>query len=71
MQDQQMIIVNEHINDLRREAEARRGARRMRHRTRDGDGEGARVRIGRWLIGVGLAVAGPAGDPGSTASSVR
>jgi hypothetical protein len=71
MQDLQQIIVNEHIGDLRREAEAQRSERRMRHRTREGDSEGARVRLGHWLIGVGTAVAGPAGDPGSAAPSVR
>lgn len=78
MQDLQRIIVNEHIDDLRRDAEALRVARRMRYHTRDGDparGESAdgrpvRVRLGRWLISVGTAVAGSAGDrKGGTAGS--
>jgi hypothetical protein len=70
MEDLQQMIVNEHIGDLRREAESIRTERRVNHRTRDGDGgkgsetvpegdrEGARVRLGHWLIGVGIAVAG-------------
>ncbi len=73
MQTIQQIIVNDHIDDLRREAESLRTERRMRHRTRDGDGSGtsnqaqagrrpARVRLGHWLIGVGLAVSGSTGD---------
>lgn len=77
MEESQQIFVNEHIDDLRREAEALRSERRVRHRTRYGDGSpttaqadrrGARVRLGHWLIGVGRAVAGTAGDPhGGTA----
>jgi hypothetical protein len=67
MNEIQQAIVNEHIADLRREAESLRTEQRMRHRTRDGEGStevkaadrhGARVRLGQWLIGVGNAVAG-------------
>jgi hypothetical protein len=74
MEESQQIFVNEHIDDLRREAESLRSERRVRHRTRDGDGSGtaahtdprgARVRLGHWLIGIGTAVAGTAGDPRS------
>ena len=60
MQSLQEVIVNEHINDLRREAESLRMEQRIRHRTRDGDG--ARVRLGHLLIGIGLALSGSAGD---------
>lgn len=68
MDNIQQVIVNEHIEDLRREAESLRAERRMRHPTGDGDRAGgaanapdrpARVRLGHWLIGVGMAVAGP------------
>ena len=65
MEDLQQIIVNEHIHDLRHDAEVRR----LRDPSRDdpgGDGGGgmaaARTRIGEWLIGVGNAVAGSASD---------
>ena len=67
MDQVQHLIVSEHISDLHREAESLRTERRMRHHTRDGDGtpteahadhKPARVRLGRWLIGVGAAVAG-------------
>lgn len=75
MYDLRQIVVNEHLNDLRREAEERRMERTMRHRPRDGESEiaraPARVRLGHWLIGVGKSVAGSAADPGSTAPSVR
>jgi hypothetical protein len=73
MEDIQQIIVNERIDDLRRDT----AARRMRD-TSDGDRAGAppggvravRVRLGEWLIGVGTAVAGSAGDRrGGTAGS--
>lgn len=72
MQTVQEFIVNEHINDLRREAESLRTERTMRHRTRDGDAGGqlmegrrppARVRLGHLLIGIGMAVSGSTGDP--------
>ena len=69
----QETIVKERIYDLHREAEFLRTERRMRHRPRDGDGHlngsansaaarRARVRVGHWLIGVGLAISGSAGD---------
>ena len=77
MQTLQEFIVNEHIDDLRREAEMLRTERRMRHRTRDDHGSvtassthtgrgSARVRVGHWLIGIGLAVSGSAGDARAT-----
>jgi hypothetical protein len=66
MEEIQQIIVNEHIDELRHDTEARR----IRGDTRDGDaggappggGRAARVRLGHWLIGVGTAVAGSAAD---------
>jgi hypothetical protein len=78
MEDIRRIIVNEHVADLRRDADALRVTRRVPNHTRDGDpacgeapdGRPARVRLGRWLIGVGTAVAGSAGDRrGGTADS--
>ncbi len=66
MEDIQQIIVNEHMDELRHDAEARR----LRDPSGDDDPGGtdagglgaARVRLGEWLIGVGTAVAGSAGD---------
>jgi hypothetical protein len=60
MEDLHQMIVNERIGDLRREAESIRIERRVRDGTHTGDG--ARVRLGNWLIGVGLAVSGTAVD---------
>lgn len=73
MEDIQQIIVHEHMADLRRDAEEGR----IRDHTAYGDpedpgtaGRAARVRLGEWLIGVGTAVAGSAGDRrGGTAGS--
>jgi hypothetical protein len=70
MEDLRRIIVNEHIADLHRDADALRLTRRVPHHTRDGDpacaevldGRPARVRLGRWLIGLGTAVAGTSAD---------
>jgi hypothetical protein len=73
MRTLQEVIVNEHINDLRREAEILRMEQRMRHRTRDSDGDAAaarpgaggrraRVRLGHWLFGVGTVLSGSTGD---------
>lgn len=79
MEDIRRIIVNEHIADLRRDAEALRVTRRAPHHSRDGDppcaevpdGRPARVRLGHWLIGLGTAVAGSSGDRrGETADFV-
>jgi hypothetical protein len=76
MEDLRRIIVNEHIADLRRDADALRVTRRASHHSRDGDpacaeapdGRPARVRLGHWLIGLGTAVAGTSVDPrGGTA----
>lgn len=71
----QQFIVMERIDDLHREAELLRTERRMRHRYRGADGSGiepvaasgagrrpARVRLGHWLIAVGIAVSGSASD---------
>ena len=78
MEDIRRIIVNEHIADLRRDADALRLTRRVPYHTRDGDpacreapdGRPARVRLGHWLIGVGTAIAGSASDrKGGTARS--
>lgn len=71
MKTLQEFIVSEHIDGLRREAEQLRTERRIRQRTRDDDGtragrraqagsRPARVRLGHWLIGIGLAVSGSA-----------
>ena len=73
MEDIQTIIVNEHMNEMRHDAEVRR----LREPSRDApeaDNRGgvaaARIRFGAWLIGVGTAVAGTAGDRrGGTADS--
>ncbi len=73
MEDIQRIIVNEHMDELRHDAEARR----LRDPSCDEpetDGRGrmaaARIRLGAWLIAVGTAVAGTAGGRrGGTADS--
>jgi hypothetical protein len=70
MEDYRQIIVNEHIADLRRDATEFRVTRRAGRHIRDGDrascevpeGQPARVRLGRWLIGLGTAVAGSASE---------
>jgi hypothetical protein len=79
MEDLQQIMVGDHIDDLYREGDALRAERLERDHspgphgvrldvpTRSGRSP-ARVRVGRWLIGVGSAVAGTSGDPqGGTA----
>lgn len=76
MEDLRRIVVNEHLAELRRDADAVRVTRRVPHQIRDGDADcgeppnarPARVRLGHWLIGVGTAVAGTSADPrGGTA----
>ena len=79
MEDLQQIVVGDHIDELYREADALRAVRLERDHSpgpldaRPGvPGRNARtparVRVGRWLIGVGSAVAGTSGDPrGGTA----
>ena len=74
MEDVQQLIVNEHIRDLRREAERLRSERSIADQARaevceatsaaggGTDPHRARVRIGHWLIDVGTAVAGSGGD---------
>jgi hypothetical protein len=73
MEDIQQIIVNEHMNERRHDADVRR-LRDPSHDDQGADGGGgvgaARTRLGEWLIGVGTAVAGSAGDRrGETADS--
>ena len=65
MEDLQQIIVSEHMDELRHDADVRR----LRDPSREdpgADGGGgvaaARTRLGEWLIGVGNAVAGSASD---------
>jgi hypothetical protein len=76
MDQLQRHIVQDHILDLRREADARRAARLAHdHDTRSDDDVGSlastdshraspvRVRFGHWLMGVGAAVARSDSDP--------
>ncbi len=67
----QQVIVSERIDDLNREAQSLRTERSAAHRARDRDAGGvtpgvggrrARARLGHWLIGIGEAVSGTAGD---------
>lgn len=79
MEDLQQILVGDHISDLLRDAEGLRAERLSRDLELTSGRLGpptlaprgasqARVRFGRWLIGVGAAVAGTTGDPhGETA----
>ena len=72
MEDIRRIIVNEHIVDLRRDAEGVAGPPRWAphitagmatHRAPRCPTVGRRrVRLGHWLIGLGTAVAGSSGD---------
>jgi hypothetical protein len=68
-------LVRDHIDDLFREGEALRAARtEAGHKTethdqpkaRPGPMRVARVRLGRWLVGVGSAVAGSSTDAHET-----
>ena len=60
MEQVQQVLVHEHIHELQHEAAALRAERaRSTQATPRGTGSGPRGRIGRWLIGVGLAIAGP------------
>ena len=64
MIDLQRMLVNEHIARIEREFDAVH-AERERDRERDAarhrtGAESVRVRVGRWLVGVGEALAGPA-----------
>jgi hypothetical protein len=77
MEDIQQIIVNEHIDGLRRDAQGLRSDRQLRHLPNGARGRpaaagsdrpGPRVRLGHWLIGVGMAVSGTAGDPNEGAA---
>jgi hypothetical protein len=70
-------LVMDHIDTLMREGDALRAERReAEHRAaavgsgdtrRPGRIRPARVRLGRWLVGVGWAVAGSSGDSQETA----
>jgi hypothetical protein len=60
----QRVFVDEHIAGIQKEAETlraehERDRERAAHRARTG-AETIRVRIGRWLVAVGEAIAGPA-----------
>jgi hypothetical protein len=73
MEDIQKIIVDGRMDEMRHDAEVRR----LRDPSWTDPGEdggravgATRTRIGEWLIGVGTAIAGPAGDRrGGTADS--
>jgi hypothetical protein len=74
MEDIQQIIVNQRIVELRHDTDTHRirGGADDGHSTDapPGGARAARVRLGLWLIGVGTAVAGSAGDRrGGTAGS--
>ena len=77
MIDLQRAIVADHIADLEREGAALRAERDRDHRAHDGLAASAqpahrpprRVRIGRWLVAVGQAIAGPSA-PATTLGSV-
>jgi hypothetical protein len=69
-------LVMDHIDTLMREGDALRAERlEAEHRTAVGSGDTpqagrirpARVRLGRWLVDVGWAVAGSGGDSKETA----
>jgi hypothetical protein len=74
MEEVQQVLVHEHIHELQHEAAALRAERaRSAQAAHRGTGSGPRGRIGRWLIGVGLAIAGPPaeglGDSGDRMAS--
>ena len=66
-------LVRDHIDDLLREGAALRAERNEAHRSHreprvethghEGPGTPVRVRLGRWLVGVGWAVAGGPDSP--------
>jgi hypothetical protein len=63
MEEMQQILVHEHIHELQHEAMALRAERaRDARATPRGTGSGPRGRVGRWLIGVGEAIAGQPAD---------
>ncbi len=66
MIDLRNILVADHIQGIERDAAARAGRRRVpRAAVRKADPRGGvaassvRVRVGRWLVGVGQAISGP------------
>ena len=74
MDELQRMNVNDHISELLREGASLRAERLARESRlphtgpavaggRAGDHPPARVRLGKWLIGVGTAVAGTTRDP--------
>jgi len=58
MIDLQQFLVADHIAQLDDEAAALRAERRRQRGAGSGAGAARRVRIGRWLVGVGRAIAG-------------
>ena len=68
MADVQKLLVADRIHELQHEAAALRAEReRKGHAIPPGPGLGPRARVGRWLIGVGVAIAGsPADRSGET-----
>jgi len=68
MIDIQKILVADHVQQLERDATPQAGQRRApRAFAREADGHGrrlisptVRLRLGRWLVGVGETIAGPA-----------
>jgi hypothetical protein len=67
MIDLQHTLVTDHIHDLEREGEALRAERLRDCLQADGialiAAPSRRVRIGRWLVAVGEAIAGPTDGP--------
>ena len=58
MIDLQQVLVADHIAQLDDEAAALRAERRNQRHPGSGAAATRRVRIGRWLVGVGRAIAG-------------
>ena len=58
MIDLQQVLVADHISQLDAEAAALRAERRRQRHQGSGAAATRRVRIGRWLVGVGRAIAG-------------
>lgn len=75
MIDVRKVLVADHIQELERDAAAHAGRRRARQafaRDEHENGRAAtngavRVRVGRWLVGVGQAIAGPPATPADDA----
>ncbi|HEX5823704.1 MAG TPA: hypothetical protein VFY18_04515 [Candidatus Limnocylindrales bacterium] len=69
MEQLQQALVADHIHGLERDAAALRAerARDLRAAPRE-TGTGPRRRLGRWLIAVGVAIAGRSGEAAPDAS---